>query len=92
MKRTLRVEGEITEEGRLLVELPPDAPRGSVVLTLEVAVTEEGPTDEDLRGLGLTAEEIAASPEIGSWADATGIGSGASFVDELRNSGSRHRR
>jgi hypothetical protein len=35
--------------------------------------------EEDLRGAGLTAEEIAASPEIGAWAD-DDIESGAEYV------------
>lgn len=39
--------------------------------------------DEDLRGAGLTAEEIAASPEIGAWAE-DDIGSGAEYVEKLR--------
>ena len=35
MKTVLRVEGEITEDGHLLVDLPPELPRGRVVITLE---------------------------------------------------------
>jgi len=40
-------------------------------------------SEEDLRGAGLTAEEIAASPEIGAWAE-DDIGSGAEYVEKLR--------
>ncbi len=40
-------------------------------------------SEEDLKGAGLTAEEIAASPEIGAWADAD-IESGAEYVEKLR--------
>ena len=40
-------------------------------------------SDEDLKGAGLTAEEIAASPEIGAWAE-DDIGSGAEYVEKLR--------
>ena len=60
MKSVLRIEGEITKDGHLLVEL------------------------EDLKGAGLTAEEIAASPEIGAWADDPEVCSGAEYVDQLR--------
>lgn len=83
--KTLRVEGEITEDGNLLVDLPPELPGGRVLLTLEL-VAEEGLelTDEDLQGLGLTAEQIARSPEIGAWADGGEVESGADFVDRLR--------
>jgi hypothetical protein len=41
MKTALRVEGEITEDGHLVVELPPETPRGRVVVTLE-PVPERG--------------------------------------------------
>lgn len=85
MKTAMRVEGKINEDGQLLVELPPELPRGRVMLTLEPM--PEGDlklTDEDLQGLGLTAEEIAKSPEIGAWADGDEIQSGADFVERLR--------
>lgn len=104
MKTALRLEGEITEDGQLIVDLPPEFPRGRVVVTLEplpaaLASGEERLdaiytlletrcetgevdvaarhdehqddlelTEEDLKGAGLTAEEIASSPEIGAWA------------------------
>jgi len=41
-------------------------------------------TDKDLKGDGLTAEEIAQSPEIGAWADDPEIPSGAEYVERLR--------
>ena len=68
MKTALRVEGEITKDGHLLVDLPPELPSGRVVVTLELLSEDDLElTEEDLRGAGLTAEEIAASPEIGAW-------------------------
>jgi len=85
MKTVLRVEGEITEDGHLLVDLPPQLPRGRVVVTLEsLAGNDLEWTEEDLRGAGLTAEEIAASPEIGAWAEDEELKSGAEFVEKLR--------
>lgn len=85
MKTALRVEGEITEDGHLRVDLPPELPCGRVVLTLEVMSEDDLElTDEDLRGLGLTAKEISRSPEIGSWAGDPEIPSGAEYVENIR--------
>jgi hypothetical protein len=85
MGDVLSMEGEITEDGRLLVELPPDIPRGRVALTLEILPTDDLELpDEDLRGLGLTAEEIAACPEIGAWAEDRDLPSGEQYVENLR--------
>lgn len=87
MKRALRMEGEITEDGHLLVDLPPELPSGRVVVILELVQKE---TDEDLEGRGLTAEEIARSPEIGAWADDPDIKSGAEYVENLRRVSPRY--
>lgn len=91
MRSVLRIEGEITKDGHLLVELPPELPHGRVVVTLE-PLSEESPdlTEEDLKGAGLTAEEIASSPEIGAWADDPEVRSGAEYVDHLRGTSPRY--
>lgn len=79
------LEAEVTEDGTLHVDLPPEAPRGRVVLTLVPQLVDDlDLTDEDLRGHGLTAEEIAGSPEIGSWAESPEILDGATYVENLR--------
>jgi len=44
----------------------------------------------DLCGLGLTAEEIARSPEIGAWAESAEISSGAAYVEKLRRGRPRY--
>ncbi len=91
MKKALRVEGEITEDGLLLVDLPPELPRGRVVVTLELMPEDDLElTDEDLKGRGLTAEEIARSPEIGAWADDPEIPSGAEYVEKIRRASFRY--
>lgn len=91
MTGLLTVMGEITETGQLVVELPPDAPRGRVVVTLGPAPEDDLElTDEDVTGLGLTAEEIAASAEMGAWADESEIGDGASYVERLRSTEPRY--
>jgi len=85
MKRALRVEGEITADGELLIDLPPELPRGRVVVTLEPLLEDDlDLTEEDLKGAGLTAEEIAQSPEIGAWAEDRNVPSGAEYVEHLR--------
>lgn len=89
--KTLRMRGEVTEDGRLVVELPAELPRGRVLVTVE----PEGDNDfdvaeEDLRGLGLTAREIARAPEIGSWADDPETPSGAEFVERIRRAPVRY--
>jgi hypothetical protein len=64
---SLSLEGEVTEDGRLVVILPSDVPRGRVRVTVELAPEALELSEEDLRGLGLTAQEIASSPEVGAW-------------------------
>lgn len=47
-------------------------------------------TEEDLKGSGLTAEEIALSPEIGAWAEDGEMQSGAEYVENLRRASPRY--
>lgn len=47
-------------------------------------------TEEDLRGEGLTAAEIAKSPEIGAWSEDPEIPSGAEYVEQLRAASPRY--
>lgn len=83
MHQTLKIKGEITEKGLVLDELPLALPRGRVVVTLELLPADDLELlDEDLKGAGLTAQEIAASPEIGSWAE---LGTGEEYVEQLRS-------
>lgn len=90
MAATLTLEGEITKDGQLVVTLPPDAPRGRVVLTLELASEEPELSEEDLEGQGLTAEEIASAPELGAWEGRSDVGDGSSYVESLRRSSVRY--
>jgi hypothetical protein len=91
MKTAVRVEGEITEDGHLRIDLPPELPRGRVVVTLEPLPEDDlDLAEEDLKGAGLTAEEIAASPEIGAWAEDGEVQSGAEYVENLRGASPRY--
>ena len=92
MKTALRLEAEVTEDGRLIVDLPPEVPCGRVAVTLE-PLPEDDLTlsDEDLLGAGLTAAEIAASPGIGAWAEQGDVETGAESVRQLRQASLRYR-
>lgn len=103
MSDRLVIDAEIGEDGKLVLQLPPDAPRGSVKVTVEkteryaepeLSPEEEAALDaelqellkpENLRGQGLTAGEIARSPEFGAWQNRTDIPDGTSYVEKLRN-------
>ncbi len=107
MTAAIIVYGEVTEDGRLIIDaLPPDAPRGQVEIRISVkedikpaSPDEELLSDEELEelirkypnGMGMTAGEIARAPEIGAWAHRTDIGDSVDFVDEMRRR-SRERR
>jgi RecB family endonuclease NucS len=101
------VEGEVDEQGQLVVKLPEDAPRGKVRVTVESIFSHPDakfrseeerqawiemydPELEELlasappNGYGLTAGEIAQSPEIGAWSDRTDIISGEDYVEKIR--------
>ncbi len=88
-------EETVGEDGT--VQLPPDAPHGHIRITVEAmhpelsaeeatldAELQELLSDENLRGQGLTAGEIARSPEFGAWEHRTDIESGESFVEKMR--------
>ena len=91
MKTALRIEGEITKDGHLVIDLPPELPRGRVVVTLEsLPEADLELTEEDLNGAGLTAEEIASAPEIGAWAENGEGESGAEYVEKLRRAAPRY--
>jgi hypothetical protein len=91
MKTPLIMEGEITEDGHLLVDLPPELPHGRVVVTLELVPEDDLElSDENLIGTGLTAEEIAQSPEIGAWSEGPQVQSGAEYVEKLRLASPRY--
>lgn len=78
------LEGEVTEDGRLVVTLPPDVPRGRVRVTVELAPEALDLSEDDLRGLGLTAQEISSSPEIGAWRQESSALDGERYVEALR--------
>lgn len=100
MAEAIIVEGEVTEDGRLILPpLPPDTPRGRVEIRISVKEDEDILSDAELEelihkypnGMGLTAGEIAQSPEFGALAHRSDMGDSVEFVNELRRQ-SRERR
>jgi hypothetical protein len=101
MSDILIFEDVVGEDGKLVLEIPPDGPRGDVRVTIERvsksaepkltpeeeayydAQLEELLSDENLNGLGQTAEEIANAPEVGMLADSD-TPDGETYVENLR--------
>jgi hypothetical protein len=87
---TIVVNGHITPNGKLEVDLPDDLPSGEVRVILEFPESEDW-TEEELEELKelLTpdpktgAEIVAGLKERGGWED-LGITSGAEWVENLR--------
>ncbi len=100
MSDKLVFEEIVGEDGKLVLQLPPDAPHGYIRITIEAVEPEalspeeeaaldaeiaELLSDESLHGLGQTAEEIARAPEIGLWKDRTDITDSVEFIEEMRS-------
>ena len=96
-------EKTVGEDGTL--QLPPDAPRGHIRITVEAvqpelsaeeeaaldAQIQELLSDENLRGKSQAAEEIAHAPEIGIWQDRTDITDSVEYVENMRRESLRKR-
>ena len=91
IKDGLFLDGEVTEDGRLVVTLPPDVPSGRVRVILELAPESFELSEDDVRGEGLTAQEIAASPDLGAWGQDSSALDGARFVEAVRSVRSSYR-
>lgn len=103
------IEENIGADGKIVLQLPPNAPRGRIRITFEtvepqnttpLSPEEEAALDaeinalltsENLNGLGQTAAEIAAAPEIGIWKDRADIGDSVDFVETMRHQTQRER-
>jgi hypothetical protein len=105
MTDRITIQGKVTEDGQLIVQLPPDAPRGTVEVIVK-KISQYTPEEEEeadaefeammndpaiFTGQGLSAEEILNSPVYGSWADREDITDSANYVAEMRRR-SRERR
>jgi hypothetical protein len=81
---TIRLNGRITEEGGLEIDLPPGLPPGEARITIEIPVeptwtSEE--LDQALKVTPMTGAEIVRAGLTGGW---SGIADGAEWVEEKR--------
>jgi len=104
MTAIIELKGTVTEDGRLIVELPPEFPPGEVMVRIAPAAEAEdtsAPEESDpdletlfdempINGLGQTVGEIAGAPEIGSSADSPITDSVAYVAGLRRRMGRRH--
>jgi hypothetical protein len=75
---TIILQGEITSDGRLNVELPPDIPSGRVEIEIR---------SSDIEGVSLGA--LLESGLVGLWANRTDISDSVEFARDLRRRASR---
>jgi hypothetical protein len=91
------IETEVGADGKVVLQLPDDAPHGFVRITVEkieesVEIVQEEIDAEleqlfqegGLYGRGLTAEEILRSPAIGIWKDRTDMEDPVAYLAEER--------
>lgn len=87
------IDGEITDDGKLIFYLPPELKHKAVKVTIEPKEAPPYEYDEELEklldnksleGLGLTMGEIALSEEIGVFEDDDSIPDGKTYVDQIR--------
>ena len=91
---TIHLNGRITEDGGLEIELPPGLPKGEARITIEIPVEpawrpEE--LDQALEVVPMTGAEIVSAGLTGGWADPE-ISSGADWVQERRRQRREERR
>ena len=86
MSDILIFEETVGEDGKLVVQLPPNAPHGRVRVTVEKVEEEWAEIERIIRmdGEGRTMGEILQSPEIGAWKDRTDITDSVEYVEKMR--------
>jgi hypothetical protein len=81
---TLRLNGRITEEGGLEIDLPPGLPPGEARITIEIPIepawNSDG-LDQALKVSPMSGAEIVRAGLTGGW---SGISDGADWVEEKR--------
>lgn len=70
----VRLRGEVTESGDLVVDLPPDWPPGAVEVLLQQAATEPNAVDAP-----------AQHPAFGMWRDRPEVADPVAFAAALRS-------
>lgn len=86
----VRLDGQITQDGQLVIDLPEGLPAGEVKVTLEISATDDMLTDAEIDAIlsvqpARTREErIARLAEIepSSWSE---VDDPVAYVDHIRN-------
>jgi len=81
---TLRLNGRITAEEGLEVDLPPGLPPGEARITIEIPMesgSSSADLDQALKASLMTGAEIVRAGLMGGW---SGISDGADWVEEKR--------
>lgn len=90
----IHLNGLITEQGELKLDLPTGLPAGEARITIEIpteAKWSPEALDRALTTVPMTGAEIVKAGLLGGWEDA-GITDGASWVDEQRSQRRERRR
>jgi hypothetical protein len=90
----IQLNGHITEEGELKLDLPSGLPAGEARITIEIPTEASWTSDELNRALQttpLTGTEIVEAGLLGGWAD-QGITDSAAWVEEQRRKRRERRR
>lgn len=91
---TIQLNGRITEDGALDIELPPGLPQGEARVTIEIPIElpwrpEE--LDRALKVVPMTGADIVSAGLTGGWSN-TEISSGLEWVEERRRQRREERR
>lgn len=100
MAEILVIEEQVGDDGQIVLRLQPGAHVRITIENVAPEIVERLSPEEEAaldgklkalmndpltyKGLGLTAGEIANSPEFGAWKDRTDIVDGASYVENMR--------
>ena len=90
----IELNGQITENGELKLELPSGLPAGEAHITIEIPTETDWTEDElkwALQTTPMTGAEIVESGLLGGWED-KGISDGAAWVEEQRRKRRERRR
>ena len=84
---TIRLNGQVTEDGKLLFDTPQNLPPGDVQITIDVPEPDEQFTPEEIKELltftPTSGAEIVAAGLVGGWED-MGITDSVAWVEEQR--------
>ncbi|MBI1281923.1 MAG: hypothetical protein GC179_27610 [Anaerolineaceae bacterium] len=84
---TLRLKGQVTSDGQLVVDLPKTVPVGDVEVTIEIPNADEQFTPEEIQELltfkPASGADVVAEGLVGGWED-KGITDPLAWVEEQR--------